>query len=155
MAENTIELKTTNTLTGEIFTTEVNPYDPDSLASCLQDIDAMAKNLKTLYEDVKTIAMDYLDQNDGKPVDVLGGKFTLKKIAGSKKVYSVVTALNYFDQDELIAREVLSIGVGKYEAMLAEKVDNDEMPAGFSDELKRTTDSKAIKPYVKLEKATR
>lgn len=45
---NNIVLKTTNTLTGEIFTTSVNPTDPDSLADCLLDIQSMKKNLEQL-----------------------------------------------------------------------------------------------------------
>lgn len=148
---DTVELKATNTITGEIFSTEVNPYDPESLGSCLLDIQAMKKNLEKLEADVKDIAMEYLNVNNLKRVPLKMG-YDWLIVSGARKAYNPAVVLSEIDQDLLISKGAVSVVTGKLESLMADLVRENALPSEASRSILDSVELTPIKPYVKLEK---
>lgn len=146
-----VELKTINKITGEIFTTEVNPYDPDSLGECLIDIQSTKKNLEKLEADVKSIMFEYMQSNGLRTYAMKNG-YDWRLIEGQRKNYSVTAVLNNIDQDMLISTGALSVSSGKLEKLMADMIREGSIDANANAEILESIEMTPIKPHVKLEK---
>lgn len=149
-----IELKTTNTITGEIFTTQVDPYEPNSLGNCLLDIQAMKKNLEKLEAEVKAIVMDYMERENTKVVPLSNG-YDWRLVSGQRKAYNPSVVLANIDQDLLVSTGAVSVVAGKLESLMADLVRENGITPEVSHNILDSIEYSAIKPYVKLEKVKR
>lgn len=146
-----LELKATNTITGEIFTVEVNPKDPDNLGLALLDIQALKKNLEKLEAAVKDLAMEYLESNSLRTVALQNG-YDWKIISGNRKSYNPAVVLSEIDQDMLISKGAVAVVNGKLESLMAELVAENSLPAEASAAILESVEIKPMASYVKLEK---
>lgn len=149
-----LTLEVTNTFTGEVFTVEVDPYKLDSLVEALLQVQKQRKALDELEADLKGILeKDHLAKNDYRPLATTLG-YDVRYIQAIKKTYDPTVVWNHLDHDLLLTSGSLAVANGKLEKLMADLVRKNELPVEDSQAIIAAVETKASKPYVKLEKVT-
>lgn len=149
-----LTLEVTNTFTGEVFTVEVDPYKLDSLVAALLQVQKQRKALDILEADLKGILeKDHLEKNDYRPLASSFG-YDVKYIQGQRKSYDSTIVWNHLDHDMLFSNGVLAVSNSKLEELMSDLVRKNELPSEDSRAILDSVTTKAIKPYIKLEKVS-
>lgn len=141
--QDTLQIKLTNHLTGEITSVEVK--SAEQAKNLLLELSASALAIKKAQESLKSYLNDFL--GDDEKYQFADGKI-LRRIQRESLSYRVETLRKFLDQDQIDL--CLAVSTTATNELIGELMERGELPGNALKTVRDEADRKASKPFVEV-----
>lgn len=141
--QDSIQLKFTNHLTGEI--TEVEVKSAEHAKNLLMEVNASMTVMKKAQDSLKSFLDNFLGQDE--KYQFADGKI-LRRVQREQLKYRVESLRKYLDEDQIDV--VLKVDTTAANALIAEMIERGELPPNTLKLIREEADRIATKPFVEV-----
>lgn len=141
--QDTLQIKLTNHLTGEI--TEVEVKSAEHAKNLLLELNASALVIKKAQDSLKNFLDNFLGQDE--KYQFADGKI-LRRVQREMLSYRVESLRKYLDNDQIDV--CLSVSTSATNELMREMIERGELPGDALKTVREEADRKATKPFVEV-----